>query len=145
MPDLVKQAGIKQSNGTYEMKDIGVDYENVVGLDSAATTYKAINDKNAKDITTYIAGLSKNASNIRVTDGAGTDSDVNFAMTGATSSAAGAAGFVPTPTTGDVNKFLKGDGTWGRLFDEIYVQNNILYLPNDIASVSDGVLTLSTT
>ena len=34
-------------------------------------------------------------------------------MTGATSSAAGATGLVPAPTTGDVGKYLKGDGTWG--------------------------------
>jgi len=34
------------------------------------------------------------------------------AMTGATSSAAGAAGMVPAPAAGDENKVLKGDGTW---------------------------------
>lgn len=35
------------------------------------------------------------------------------AMTGATSSVAGTVGAVPAPTTADVNKYLKGDGTWG--------------------------------
>lgn len=34
------------------------------------------------------------------------------AMTGATSSAAGAAGIVPAPAAGDDTKFLAGDGTW---------------------------------
>lgn len=34
------------------------------------------------------------------------------AMTGATSSTAGTAGYVPTPAAGDEGKFLKGDGTW---------------------------------
>ena len=34
-------------------------------------------------------------------------------MTGATSSVAGATGLVPAPGTGDVGKFLKGDGSWG--------------------------------
>ena len=34
------------------------------------------------------------------------------AFTGATSSVAGSAGLVPAPTTGDVDKYLKGDGTW---------------------------------
>ena len=34
-------------------------------------------------------------------------------MTGATASVAGATGLVPQPGTGDVGKFLKGDGTWG--------------------------------
>lgn len=34
------------------------------------------------------------------------------AMTGATSSADGAAGLVPAPTSQDTGKFLRGDGTW---------------------------------
>ena len=34
------------------------------------------------------------------------------AMTGATSSTAGAAGIVPAPAAGDDTKFLAGDGTW---------------------------------
>lgn len=34
-------------------------------------------------------------------------------MTGATSSSAGAAGIVPAPASGDQDKVLKGDGTWG--------------------------------
>lgn len=33
-------------------------------------------------------------------------------FTGATSQAAGSHGLVPAPTTGDISKFLKGDGTW---------------------------------
>ena len=33
-------------------------------------------------------------------------------MTGATSSAAGKSGLVPTPGAGDQEKFLKADGTW---------------------------------
>lgn len=34
------------------------------------------------------------------------------AMTGATSGAAGSAGIVPKPNSGDQGKFLRGDGTW---------------------------------
>jgi hypothetical protein len=34
------------------------------------------------------------------------------AFTGATSSVAGSAGLVPAPTIEDVDKYLKGDGTW---------------------------------
>ena len=34
-------------------------------------------------------------------------------MSGATSQSDGAAGLVPIPTSSDVNKYLKGDGTWG--------------------------------
>ena len=33
-------------------------------------------------------------------------------MSGATSSQAGSSGFVPAPASTDVEKFLKGDGTW---------------------------------
>lgn len=36
-------------------------------------------------------------------------------MTGATSSTAGAAGLAPAPSSGDQNKFLRGDGTWAAL------------------------------
>lgn len=43
------------------------------------------------------------------------------AFTGATSQTAGSAGLVPAPTTGDVDKYLKGDGTWGAVSG---VQNN---------------------
>ena len=41
----------------------------------------------------------------------GKAADADF--TGATSSAAGAHGLVPAPTTSDTDKYLKGDGTWG--------------------------------
>ena len=34
-------------------------------------------------------------------------------LKGATSSVAGAKGLVPAPTTSDIAKYLKGDGTWG--------------------------------
>lgn len=34
-------------------------------------------------------------------------------MTGATSTENGTAGYVPAPTSADVQKFLKADGTWG--------------------------------
>ena len=40
--------------------------------------------------------------------------DTTYAdFTGATSSVAGTHGLVPAPTTSDVDKYLKGDGTWG--------------------------------
>ena len=37
---------------------------------------------------------------------------VNQAMTGATSSTAGATGLVPAPSAGNQGKYLRGDGTW---------------------------------
>ena len=45
-------------------------------------------------------------------DGKASSSHTHNAMTGATSSAAGKSGFVPAPTAGDQDKFLKADGTW---------------------------------
>lgn len=112
MADTVKQIGVKQQDGTYSMKDIEVDYSNVAGLSTQATSAKATADKNNKDITTYIASGSKNGENLVLIDGAGTTSNVDLSMTGATSNANGVAGFVPQPTSADVDKFLKADGSW---------------------------------
>jgi len=43
-------------------------------------------------------------------------------FTGATSSVAGTAGYVPAPTINDPEKFLRGDGTWAtpKVFIAIY-------------------------
>lgn len=38
--------------------------------------------------------------------------DLPSVMTGATTQVAGTSGLVPAPTTSDVDKYLKGDGTW---------------------------------
>lgn len=51
-------------------------------------------------------------------------------MTGATASAAGAAGVVPAPSAGDEDKFLRADGTWqasggGITFDDVYPVGSI--------------------
>ena len=40
-------------------------------------------------------------------------------MTGATASSAGAAGLVPPPSSGDQEKVLRGDGTWGPAVTEV--------------------------
>jgi hypothetical protein len=45
-------------------------------------------------------------------------------FTGATSSAAGVAGLVPTPIVGDQNKYLKGDGTWATVAAGTQVQTD---------------------
>ena len=52
--------------------------------------------------------------------------------TGATSSTNGANGLVPQPTTSDVDRFLKGDGTWG---DISYAVGEA---SGSIATFSDG-------
>lgn len=54
-------------------------------------------------------------------------------MEGATSSTDGKAGMVIKPTTTDVDKFLKGDGTWGSAGGGISIwQANTVYSVNDV-------------
>ena len=82
---------------------------------------KALGDKNGKDLTSYVTGLSVNGRTVTYTKGDGTsgtiqtqDTDTKYsAFKGATASAAGGSGLVPAPAKGDQAKFLKADGTWG--------------------------------
>ena len=82
---------------------------------------KALRDKNGKDLTSYVTGLSVNGRTVTFTKGDGTsgtiqtqDTDTKYpSFKGATSSAAGGTGLVPAPAQGDQAKFLKADGTWG--------------------------------
>lgn len=105
--ELVSSISIMQNDGSYETRPLKVQGENVIG-----TVDKSTKDKNGKDITTYIAEISKSANGISIGNGAGTSSSVNLSMTGASSKAAGASGFVPAPLIGEQNYFLKGNGTW---------------------------------
>ena len=81
---------------------------------------KALGDKNGKDLTTYITGLSVNGRTVTYTRGNGTsgtiqtqDTNTTYsAFKGATSSAAGGTGLVPAPTAGQQTRYLRGDGTW---------------------------------
>ena len=126
MADTIKQIGIKQADGSYLRKDIGVDYQNIDGLETEATAFKAksadkaVSDKNDKDITEYLSQVAKDNEKIRLTNGAGTVSHIDLSMTGATPTNNGEAGFVPAPTTEDNTKFLKGDGTWDIPQDTTY-------------------------
>ena len=126
MADTIKQIGIKQADGSYLSKDIGVDYQNIDGLETEATAFKAksadkaVSDKNDKDITEYLSQVAKDDESIRLTNGAGVVSQIDLRMVGATPTIDGEAGFVPAPTTKDNTKFLKGDGTWGVPQDTTY-------------------------
>lgn len=63
-------------------------------------------------------------SNITISNGVISATDTTYsAFGGATSQAAGSAGLVPAPTTGDVDKYLKGDGTWGAVSGGSGIQN----------------------
>ena len=81
---------------------------------------KALGDKNGKDLTSYVTGLSVNGRTITFTRGNGTSGTIQTQDTnttystfkGATSSAAGGTGLVPAPTAGQQTRFLRGDGTW---------------------------------
>lgn len=64
--------------------------------DDANTTYSAA--------TTSAAGLMSAADKVKLNGIAN--------MTGATASAAGAAGLVPAPAEGDATRYLRSDGTW---------------------------------
>ena len=64
---------------------------------------------NGQDAPVYTAGA-----NVQINDNVISATDTTYQVfTGATSSVAGTTGLVPAPTTADVNKYLKGDGTWG--------------------------------
>ena len=81
---------------------------------------KALGDKNGKDLTSYVTGLSVDGRTVTYTKGDGTsgtiqtqDTDTKYsAFKGATSSAAGGSGLVPAPTAGQQARYLRGDGTW---------------------------------
>ena len=81
---------------------------------------KALGDKNGKDLTSYVTGLSVNGRTVTFTKGDGTsgtiqtqDTNTTYsAFKGATSSAAGGTGLVPAPAQGAQAKFLRADGTW---------------------------------
>ncbi len=90
------------SGNTYSSN---IEYTKVGKLGSAATL--------SSDNLISSASISKNV--ITFTKANSTTNTVTVTLPmlkGATTSDDGSLGFVPTPTKSDVNKFLKGDGTW---------------------------------
>ena len=93
-----------------------VTADNFTGLAAKATA-----DKNGKDLTEYLAGLSVSGRTITYTKGDGTTGTITTQDTtyvdfiGATSAAAGKNGLVPAPKAGDEAKVLTGDGKWTAL------------------------------
>ena len=93
-----------------------VTADNFSGLAAKATA-----DKNGKNLTEYLAGLSVSGRTITYTKGDGTTGTITTQdttyvdFTGATSNAAGTHGLVPAPKAGDQAKVLTGDGKWTAL------------------------------
>lgn len=92
-------------------------------------------------------------SNISISGNTISATDTTYSvMTGATSSAAGTSGLVPAPASGDNDKFLKGDGTWGAvtgsnyhpdLFDTKWADhqvNDVQWLRADTFSWQNGAV-----
>lgn len=110
--DVIKRAGVKRLDGTYELKEFAVDCENVLGLEERATAAKAKKDENGKNIASYIAEVERDSKGIVVQDGNGESKNIDLSMEGATADKGGAAGLVPESKAGDQDKFLKANGTW---------------------------------
>ena len=66
----------------------------------------------------YVKSIDISGTQVTITKGDGSSSELTTKDTtysvfsGASSSAAGKSGLVPAPTTGDDDKYLKGNGTW---------------------------------
>lgn len=90
-----------------------------VTISATDTTYSAgtgldLNDTTFSVDTTAIQEKLTAGSNIQINDNTISATDTTYSdFVGATSSVAGVHGLVPAPTTADVDKVLKGDGTWG--------------------------------
>ena len=98
---------------------------------TVAAAGKATNDKNDKDITTYVADVTFAENKITVKKGDSSSSEIELPegtvysnFTGASAEGAGSDGLVPGPAIGDQDKFLKADGTWA-----VPVDTNTTYAP----------------
>lgn len=123
---------------------------------TVAAAGKATNDKNDKDITTYVADVTFAENKITVKKGDSTSSEIELPkgtvysnFTGASSDAAGAAGLVPAPAQGDHDKFLKADGTWAvvKAGSDVAVATEetagIVKASSEIAVTGDGVMSIT--
>ena len=84
-------------------------------------------------VVTSIAPTQNTPGSITVTDGGGTATPVSVIsqMGGATSSTAGTAGYVPAPSSGDDDAYLRGDGTWD---DSVVTEDDeltLVFVPDD--------------
>ena len=115
---LVKSGGdVTISNGTITVNDDSHNHT-IANIDNLQTT---LDGKLSASSANYVKSLSISGKTITVTKGDGntsqlTTQDTTYsAFKGATSSAAGSAGLVPAPASGDTSKYLKSDGTWAEV------------------------------
>lgn len=123
---------------------------------TVAAAGKATNDKNDKDITSYVADVTFAENKITVKKGDDSSSEIELPkgtvysnFTGASSDAAGGAGLVPAPAQGDQDKFLKADGTWAvvKAGSDVAVATEetagIVKASSEIAVAGDGVMSIT--
>lgn len=84
-------------------------------------------------VVTSIAPTQNTPGSITVTEGDGTATPVQVIsqMGAATSSTAGTAGYVPAPSSGDDDAYLRGDGTWD---DSVVTEDDeltLVFVPDD--------------
>ena len=125
----VKLAGIEAGAEENVIESISLNGEEITPVNKAVAL--SVIDKDVNDLTNYYKKSETDASlgakqNIilsstlsiggqtvtEVEEALGSLAGISKSMTGATSSAAGEGGFVPSPSAGDENKALFGDGTW---------------------------------
>lgn len=94
--------GAYTNSGTTYFSNI--EYTKVGKLGSAATL--------SSDNLISSASINSNVITFTKANSTNTSTVTLPILKGATTSVDGSLGFVPTPTKSDVNKFLKGDGTW---------------------------------
>ncbi|WP_243425794.1 head fiber protein [Faecalicatena contorta] len=126
--ELTNDSGYKTTDTTYENATTSTDglmsSEDKTKLDGIATgankyvhpsyTSKASGlYKVTVDSTGHVSATSAVAkSDITALGIPGSDTNTWIALKGATTSAAGTAGYVPAPAAGAANRYLRSDGTW---------------------------------
>ena len=83
--------------------------------ETSSTAYRGDRGKAAYDAAVTNVDSTPTTNSTHLITSGGVKAALPTTMTGASSSATGASGLVPTPAQGDQDKFLKGDGTWGEI------------------------------
>lgn len=97
------ETSVTDSNTTYSLSSFGITATaaELNKLDGLATTKTELG---------YLDGVTSNVQT--QLNGKAASSHSHSNMTGATTSAAGKAGFVPAPAAGSATRYLRSDGTW---------------------------------